>query len=133
MLQNLPVPLLKGCEWLTDEHINHFQYMLKMKYHVNGLESTLLLKQKSEWKSIPVDFVQVLFNGKNHWVCASNIFSGAGEIDVYDSMANGKSLNASVVQQLATILKTPSTAFKINLVRMQVSYMYVCMLCIDVV
>ena len=55
-------------------------------------------------------------------MCANNIFSGDGEVDVYDSLATGNSLNASVVQQLARILKTPSPAFKINLVRMQVSY-----------
>ena len=59
-LQKLPVPLLKKQEWLTDEHIHSFQDLLKIKYNLNGLELTLLLKQKREWKSIPVDFVQVV-------------------------------------------------------------------------
>ena len=113
--------ILRNGEWLNDSHIHAGQQLLKLQHpDMNGLQLTTLLEQAKKWNSKPERFVQVLYNGKNHWICASNILCPAGQVDVYDSMVTHWSLNSVVVEQLAVILKT-GPSFVINLIEMQVS------------
>ena len=77
---------LESGDWLSDAHIFAALKLLKKQYpHQNGLQSTLLLANKLEWKSSNEDFVQILHIGGNHWVCVSNINCPPNSCNIYDT------------------------------------------------
>ncbi len=64
------------------------------------------------------NFVQII-HVEDHWVCASNIFSPEGYVDVYDSMPT-LTMNSHCLQlQLAAILKCSKNLFIVRHVNVQ--------------
>lgn len=74
----------------------------------------MLLAGKLQWNSDPVDFVQVINVGGQHWVCSSNIDCPLGIVDVYDSIPVYSVGSYSLRKQIAAILKTPESTFQLR-------------------
>lgn len=112
--------LLTGSE-LNANHMYSGQLLLKRRYPLqNGLKDTSYLAVKLLWPSKPVDFVQIVHVGSNHWACVSNKYCSTNEVELFDSMHNcDKSLHQSVVSQVCTILKSPANAVTIKVVNVQ--------------
>ncbi len=113
---------LDSGEWLSDNHIRAANALLRKTYPAqNGLQDTLALQEKLMWKSEPTDFVQVISISRNHWVCASNVLSSPGVVDVYDSLPScmGKASFTMLKTQLAAVVKTEDEEFVIRLVDVQ--------------
>lgn len=83
--------------------INYYQNLLHKQFpYYEGLEDTTigLHLQFSIHRN---DFVQVLHDGNNHWVCISNIGCQGSEVNYYDSMFTG-SLKPCVKKQIASLV-----------------------------
>ena len=83
--------------------INYYQNLLHRQFPCyEGLEDTTigLHLQFSIHRN---DFVQVLHDGHNHWVCISNIGCKGSEVNYYDSMFTG-SLKPCVKKQIASLV-----------------------------
>lgn len=76
--------------WLTDEHINHAQSLLKEQFpDVCGLQDTLIF-QAAEYGGMvgspEGQFIQILHINGNHWVCLTSIGCEPGKVNIYDSL-----------------------------------------------
>ena len=72
---------------LSDNVINVSQRIMAQNFSVQlGLQDTLLV-QKTKFKSVPVgNFVQILHDGKYHWVAISTHGCEQGEVIYMDSL-----------------------------------------------
>ena len=81
-------------------------------------QNTLLLQRKLEFNSSNKRFVQIINVDDLHWVCASNIYSPPGVVDVYDSISSFSVGSYDLHKQLSTILKC-STDMTVTFVDVQ--------------
>ena len=115
---------LKNGEWLSDDHIELAQEVLKKQFpHVDGLQSPLLAQNDG---FVPVEgegnyctlrlFIVIIFiyipvnlegiqihhiNG-NHWITSCSF---GREVTVYDSTFVGGDLSSSLTHQLSSIYR----------------------------
>ena len=68
--------------FLKDTVIHYFQKLVK---HVNGLQDPLL-GQTLNFKEYSEEFIQLLHDGRHHWVTVSTLDCQPGEVKYYDSM-----------------------------------------------
>ncbi len=110
---------LTSGQWLNDLFINAAQQLLKIQFpSQNGLQDTVVLEAVMKFTSPCNNFVQII-HVEDHWVCASNIFSPEGYVDVYDSMPT-LTMNSHYLQlQLAAILKCSKNSFIVRHVNVQ--------------
>ena len=71
---------------LNDTVIPFFQSLFDGK---KGLQD-LLLGQRLSFKVARDSFIQILHDGRCHWVTVSTFVCDPGEINYYDSLFNGK-------------------------------------------
>ena len=86
--QDVDLEAICNGEKLTDLHVGFAQKLLKQQFpHLNGLQPTVLQTKKTlaSQKSLP-NQLQVIHSRGNHWILASNIGTGNGEVSVYDSI-----------------------------------------------
>ena len=83
----LVLTVLKENFWLSDEHIDHAQWLIGKQYPgTNGLHSVLAFESKTvKVQQGLANFVQVLNISGDHWVTVSNIGCDVNHIKVYDS------------------------------------------------
>ena len=74
---------------------------------------------RQQWRSSCEGFVQIICVGGQHFVCASNITSPPGVVDVYDSLPSYSIKSSTLRKQLATIVKTDESAFQVRHVAVQ--------------
>ena len=106
-------------EMLTDNAIHVFQNMIKKQNtDVNGLQDPVLGETLnfSVYQSIP--FVQVLHDGRLHWVAISTYGCRLGEVCLMDSLFNGR-IADHTKRQICAILNCPSEKLKVNVVPVQ--------------
>ena len=106
---------------LTANHISASSKLLRIQSpEQNGLQDTHHLLFEMEWKSIPKDFVQVIYVDPGHWACLSNISCDSGSVDLYDSAITIPSKESSIVRQACTILKSLDLSLiNINVIKVQ--------------
>ena len=103
---------LNGDEWLTGRHINALNKLLLSKYLSQyGLTFPLILDEYKKYQASPENCVQIVNITRKHWVCASNIFSSSGIVDIYDSMPCFSMKSLSLKTQVAAILQTSESHF----------------------
>ena len=80
--------ILKVDKWLTDEHIDHGQWLIPEQYpHAKGLHSLLAFQNKQpKVESRLNDFVQIPNVSGSRWVTATNMGCESGKVKVYDSL-----------------------------------------------
>ncbi len=67
---------LKSGAWLSANHISASNKLLRMtNCSQNGLQDTAILSYKSLWESVPKDFVQIIQQIFEAWLCWSVWFS----------------------------------------------------------
>ena len=104
--------------WLTDTSVNVFQNMLHQQFpFCEGLEDTTL-GPHFQFSIHKNDFVQVLHNGNNHWVCVSNIGCQTAEVNYYDSLFTGD-LKPSVKKQIASLMNETGPEIAVNVIPVQ--------------
>ena len=107
--EQLSVQILQSGFWLTDEHIDHGQWLVCQRFpDAKGLHSVLAFEGKPKIKKGQKDFVQVLNVGGQHWATVSNIGCDKNEVKVYDSlpMQMTKKLKQKFRACLAALLGT---------------------------
>ena len=84
-LGKLTISLLQG-EWLTDEHIDHGQWLIGQQYPAaKGLHSVLAFKgANAKVERGAKDFVQIINVAGDHWVTVTNKDCEENVIRVYD-------------------------------------------------
>lgn len=106
--------LCDGNILISDAIINSAQKKLKLQYsHIHGFSNVVHLLtaaisscDDNEFGLNEGKFVQILFNGINHWVCLSNVFSSESEVFMYDSIRNANSFtNPCIRKQVAFCIK----------------------------
>ena len=96
--------------FLNDTVIHDFQKLVK---NVNGLQDPLL-RQKLNFKKCSEEFIQLLHDGRDHWVAISTLDCQPGEVKYYDSMFKGK-LSESVKNQICCIHGSRGKILKLTL------------------
>ena len=97
--------VIESGDWLTDSIIDAAQKILAVQFKARfgeagfqsvGLGSTFAFAVESD------EFVQVLHNGRNHWLTASSVGTAPGQMLVYDSMY--PSAGQATQQQIACLM-----------------------------
>ena len=102
-------------QWfLNDTVIHFFQKLIK---NVNGLQDPLL-GQKLNFKECSEEFIQLLHDGRHHWVTISTLDYQTGEVKHNDFMFEGK-LTESVKNQICCITRFKEKKLKIDVVPVQ--------------
>ena len=109
--------LLSPAGWLTDILIDAAQMLLRQAFPaLSGLQSVCCGRTKN-FIVEPAEFVQVIHNGRGHWLTVSTIGTSHPDIHVYDSMY--PSVNTCVKAQIAAILHTESPAIRQQFMEVQ--------------
>ncbi|XP_050717144.1 uncharacterized protein LOC126998924 [Eriocheir sinensis] len=110
------IQILEEKRWLTDDHMNHCQALLKHQFpEVDGLQSCAIFEAVEHIRvgAPRGKFVQILNLTSNHWITVSNIHnSEEGKVRIYDSMFTkvGMSHRQKFIEQLGWMLHTSSDA-----------------------
>ena len=113
----LAMEILRKGSWLTDEHVDHAQWLMKRQYpDINGFHSVLAFQRNSKVKRGLPNFVQVLNVDDNHWITISNIGCDDNHIKVYDSLYRGipKSGRSTFLAAVALLLNTSKSDMTIE-------------------
>ena len=105
--------LLNPVGWLTDTIIDAAQMLLKEISPVPGLEpvaSGLTLTYNIQ----PDEFIQVLNNGRGHWLTISTIGVSHPTVCVYDSLYS--SVNTIVAGQIASLINTTESEISLHFI-----------------
>ncbi|KAL5497317.1 hypothetical protein EMCRGX_G013776 [Ephydatia muelleri] len=93
--------VLSSTGWLDDTIINRVQSILREQFGAAGFQNTtlgtLLL-----FDVIRSEFIQILHNGKNHWLTISTIGLPASTVNVYDSLY--QSLSQCTIDQICAVM-----------------------------
>ena len=100
--------------FLNDTVIRYFQKLVK---NVNGFEDPLL-GQKLNFKECSEEFIQLLHDGRHHWMTISTLDCQPGKGKYYDSMFKGK-LTESEKNQICCITRFKGKNIKIDVVPVQ--------------
>ena len=107
-------------DWLTDTHILALNKLLAAKFpEQEGLQDPLMLSKCLRYSSGNQCFVQIVHVAGNHWVCVSNKLSSFGVVEVYDSIPHYSTNSSCLRRQVAAILKTHTSSFKLRHVDVQ--------------
>ena len=100
---------------LTADHISGGHVLLrKLHPQQEGLNDTSYLRDKLVWKSKPVNFVQIIHVGGNHWACLSNKFcTPENEVELFDSFHSLHGADYTVLEQ------TTAKDIRISIVNVQ--------------
>ena len=111
--EKLVMSIMKEDYWLTDEHIDHAQWLLSKQFPgAKGLHSVLASESNPpKVQKGGKDFVQVLHVGGNHWVTVTNIGCQENRIKVFDSLRQkcSKKEKQKLCSSLAVLLNTSSS------------------------
>ena len=107
-------------EMLNDDNVIHvFQRMMKEQYpDSNGLQDPVLGQKMhfNVFRNIPC--VQVLHDGKLHWIAMSTYNCAPGEVFLMDSLFSGR-IADHTKRQICSILHCGKEALKINVLPVQ--------------
>ena len=104
---------------LNDNIINAVQKMLKKQFsQANGLQDPALGQTLNFNINRNLPFVQVLHDGRIHWIAVSTFNCNEGEINLMDSLFKGRVPDYSM-QQLSALLNCRNKNIKINVVPVQ--------------
>jgi hypothetical protein len=86
--EKLVSTILKNNYWLTDEHMDHGQWLISKQFpKMKGFHSVLAFKGKTPKVEKGLkDFVQIVNIGGNHWVTVTNTGCEENRIKVYDTL-----------------------------------------------
>jgi len=98
---------------LTDLSIDAAQKILRNQFTKSGGLQDTVLGQKLMFKEVSRPFLQILHNGRKHWLLVSNYNCQPGEINLYDSLYHGR-VTDQVKAQICTIYKCPTDKLVIN-------------------
>ena len=84
----LVLSILKDGVWLTDEHVDHVQWLLSEQHStVNGFHSVLAFEaENAKVAKGQKNFIQLLNMSGDHWVTVTNIGCRENHVKVYDSL-----------------------------------------------
>ena len=108
--------LESSLKWLTDNIINATQELLRRKYLVLGLQSTLL-SHTLAFDVMREEFVQVLHSGGSHWLTVSTIGCPPSTVKVYDSFYS--ELPAQMKEQICALLASQEPVIELIYVTVQ--------------
>ena len=121
--EELVLTIMEEDYWLTDEHIDHAQWLLSKQFpDSKGLHSVLAFESKPpKVQKGDKDFVQILHVGGNHWVTVTNIGCQENRIKVFDSLRQklSKKEKQKLCSCLAVLLNTSSSNMVIEWPSMQ--------------
>ena len=104
---------------LNDNIINVVQKILKKQiYQANGLQDPVLGQTLNFNVNRNLPFVQVLHDGRIHWIAVSTFNCNEGEIKLMDSLFKGRVPDHSE-QQLSALLNFRNKNVKINVLPVQ--------------
>lgn len=104
--EKLVSTILKKNYWLTDEHMDHGQWLISKQFpKMKGFHSVLAFEGKTPKVEKGLkDFVQIVNIGGNHWVTVTNIRCEENRIKVYDTLY--RSMSNTDKFKLAALLNT---------------------------
>ena len=114
--------ILSPVGWLTDSIIDAAQALLKRDHpHLSGLQ-TVSKGLTMSYDVQPREFVQILNNGRGHWLVVSTVDSlnnspSFCEVKVYDSMHS--SVNDHIKAQVASIMSTECSTIHLSFMDVQ--------------
>ncbi|XP_065662834.1 uncharacterized protein LOC136085454 [Hydra vulgaris] len=111
---------------LSDSVIHRFQNLIKKRHlSSNGFQDHPILGQKLFFKTLGSQpFVQIIYNGHNHWLALSTYGCKYGEIYVLDSNFQGN-LSIDTQNQICSLLKYDEAMIKVNVLPVQQQEGYV--------
>ena len=109
--------MLNPAGLLTDNIIDAAQMLLKRAFPaLSGLQS-VCCGLTMNFNVEPAEFVQVIHNGRGHWLTISTIGTSHSDVHVYDSMY--PSAGTLVKAQVAALLQTESPALHLQFMNVQ--------------
>jgi hypothetical protein len=104
-------------EWLNDRIIAAGQKLLQAEFpHLQGFKDPLMVAAlRCQLKG--TTFVQIIYNGNNHWLTVTNTNSIAGTVKVYDSLQMLPTFD--VKQQVAALSATSQKSLVIQVMNVE--------------
>ena len=122
-LDKIKIDSMKRSEWLTDVHINAAMALMINQFPaVGGFFDTVLASKGAFPKAVGPKWLQVIFDGVNHWVLAAYGFNclPVNTVALFDSLrTNGAKPSSFVIACIASLLKTPSPSFQLQVMSCQ--------------
>ena len=104
---------IENGDMLTDMHINFALSPIKKQFpSVDGFQCTSYAPLLN-FKRMNSPFIQVLFDGKLHWVTISTIGSACNTVKYYDSLV-GIKIKPMLAKQIAMLFKPKKNAYRLR-------------------
>ena len=108
--------LLHPAALLDDLVISAGQNMLKQTTNLAGFQHSVM-GQTCSFKRMNEPFVQILNNGRGHWLAISTVGAEEDTVNIYDSMF--VSVNKHIKEQIAAIVSTSNKEITLNFIDVQ--------------
>ena len=105
--------VLSSTGWLDDTIINRAQSTLREQFGTAGFQNTIL-GTRLLFDVIRSEFIQILHNGKNHWLTISTIGLPASMVNVYDSLY--QSLSQCTIDQICAVMFSTNDAVDVRFI-----------------
>ena len=119
LLKKTDLKRISENEMLNDTIIHVFQGIMQKQHpEINGLQDPILGQTLSFSIYRNKRFVQVLHDGRLHWICISTYHCEPGEVFYFDSLFSGR-ISDKVKQQLCSIMHSSSTELTVKILPVQ--------------
>ena len=105
--------VLSSTGWLDDTIINQAQSILREQFGAAGFQNTTL-GTRLLFDVIRSEFIQILHNGKNHWLTIPTIGLPASTVNVYDSLY--QSLSQCTIDQICAVMFSTNDAVDVRFI-----------------
>ena len=105
--------VLSSTGWLDDTIINRAQSILREQFRAAGFQNTTL-GTRLLFDVLRSEFIQILHNGKNHWLTISTIGLPASTVNVYDSLY--QSLSQCTIDQICAVMFSTNDAVHVRFI-----------------
>ena len=105
--------ILSSTGWLDDTIINQAQSILREQFGAAGFQHTTLVTRLL-FDVIRSEFIQILHNGKNHWLTIPTIGLPASTVNVYDSLY--QSLSQCTIDQICAVMFSTNDAVDVRFI-----------------
>ena len=106
-------------QWLSDQHMNFVQALLKEQFpHIAGLRNTLSLNSTHSKSSLKGDSLQIIFCRGNHWLVACTVNSVPNVVTIYDSLHRGAAIDHATKCTLAHLTGIREEDLQVDMAKM---------------
>ena len=106
-------------QWLSDQHMNFVQALLKEQFpHIAGLRNTLSLNSAHAKSCLKGHSLQIIFCRGNHWLVACTVNSVPNVVTIYDSLHRDGAIDHATKCTLAHLTGIREEDLQVDMAKM---------------